>query len=279
MIPSFVFTTLLTLLLLTGRSPAGSLDPTNAPGPTMHTLEEIYQKQVSTDQKVAAFVAPQTLSSSTTVVNAGYYAATTLTNVDPQLASGNIKVGVTIFGITGVLSTNTGGGTYSAGVPRTGQTASILVGDDGYYRKGVVLPNPRFTVQSNTNCVLDNLTGLMWARNANMWGGLSWTNALSVCETLNYGGYTDWRLPNRRELLSLIDDGRYNPALCNTAGTGNWANNDPFTNVQLTYYWSSTRDAASISTLLVWYVSLTEGYVGHDFPSYTYPVWPVRGGP
>ena len=35
---------------------AGSLNPTNAPAPTMYTLEQIYQKQVDVDQKVDAIV-------------------------------------------------------------------------------------------------------------------------------------------------------------------------------------------------------------------------------
>lgn len=54
-------------LLTASRALAGSLDPTNAPGPTMHTLEEIYQKVKD--------LAPQTLqslSATTTVVTAGY---------------------------------------------------------------------------------------------------------------------------------------------------------------------------------------------------------------
>jgi len=54
-------------LLAAGRAMAGSLDPTNASGPTMHTLEEIYPKQVDTDQKVGAFVSPQTLSSNSSL--------------------------------------------------------------------------------------------------------------------------------------------------------------------------------------------------------------------
>jgi hypothetical protein len=89
-------------LLMAGRAMAGRLDPTNAPGPTMHTLEEIYQK-------VGAFVSPQTLSATTTVVNAGYYATTNLTQVDTDLKAENIATNVTIFGIAGTLSTNTGG--------------------------------------------------------------------------------------------------------------------------------------------------------------------------
>jgi hypothetical protein len=216
-------------------------------------------------------VTPQTLSPATAVVTAGYYAATNLTAVDADLAAGNIKTNVTIFGVTGALST-------TAAVPKTGQTTSYTPGDDGDYRKGVAWPNPRFTVQADTNCVLDNLTGLIWARNANMGGAMTWSNAVAYCEGLTYGGQSDWRLPNRRELMSLIDDSRSNPALCNTAGTGKWTENDPFTNVQSgDWYWSSTTLGGMSST--AWVVYMDQGLAHYTWPKWnTRLVWPVRAG-
>jgi hypothetical protein len=53
---------------------------------------------------------------------------------------------------------------------------------------------PRFTVGADGNVVTDNLTGLMWARNANLLRTLlSWDAAVAKCQNLDYGGYTDWR--------------------------------------------------------------------------------------
>ena len=190
-----------------------------------------------------------------------------LSLVDTDLAAGNIKTNVTIFGIAGTLGTNGGGSTYSAGVPKSGQTNSYQTGDDGSYRKGVAWPNPRFTVQTDTNCVLDNMTGLIWARNANMGGVMTWSNAIVYCENLTYGGTNDWRLPNRRELLSLIDDEHYSPAL---------PSGHPFAGVQSVFYLSSTTYAAN--TGYAWGVPLGNGYVSSASKSYTYSVWPVRGG-
>lgn len=250
-------------LLMAGWATAGSLDPTNAPGPTMHTLDEIYQK-------VDAFVSPQTLSSNTAAVTPGYYAATNLVQVDADLAAGNIAINVTIFGVTGTLSTNIGGSTYYAAVPKTGQTTSYVANDDGGYQKGAPLPNPRFTVGASgdaTNCVTDNLTGLVWARNANIAGTMNWANAITYCEGLNYGGQTDWRLPNRKELDSLTDLARINPALT----TGH-----PFTGVQSDYYWSSSTYVALTS--YAWDVTLADGDVSNSAKTSVDYVWPVRGG-
>lgn len=169
-------------------------------------------------------------------------------------------------------------------VPKTGQTNCITTGDNGYYTNGAVWPNPRFTVgapETATNCVTDNLTGLIWARNANLDGNKTWSNAVAYCENLIYGGYSDWRLPNVKELESLIDFGWSAPALCNTVGTGHWQDNNPFTGVSsgsAVYYWSSTKYAPPV--YWVWYVDLDSGLVEicHTPEEWTLRVWPVRGG-
>ncbi|MBF0627839.1 MAG: DUF1566 domain-containing protein [Magnetococcales bacterium] len=165
-----------------------------------------------------------------------------------------------------------------APVAKSGQTTSQDSGDDGRLQKGVAWPSPRF-IDNGDGTVKDNLTGLVWMKNANCWGSQMWTNALTKVDGLNAqtescsgyvtGTHTDWRLPNSMELRSLIDYGRYNPAL--PAG-------HPFSGVQSSdYYWSSTTQAGS--TDLAWVVHLTNGtlseYVKYVYPSY---VWPVRCG-
>ncbi len=206
------------------------------------------------------------LAATTTVVNAGYYETTTLTAVDADLAAANIKTNVTIFGIAGTLGTNAGGSSYSAAVPKTGHTNSYQAGDDGDYEKGVAWPSPRFTVQANTNCVLDNLTGLIWTRNNNLDGMKNWTNALVYCEALDYGGQTDWRLPNRFELASLLDLSRYNPTL---------PSGHPFVTLQWGSFWSSSSYAGATDNR--WYVYLGDGTVFYLDKWEEAYVWPVRG--
>lgn len=52
-----------------------------------------------------------------------------------------------------------------AHVPKTGQTSSDAPGDDGYYEIGVSWPVPRFNDHGD-GTVTDNMTGLMWTKNA-----------------------------------------------------------------------------------------------------------------
>ena len=58
--------------------------------------------------------------------------------------------------------------------------------------------------------VTDSATGFMWQKDHVLKG--EWKQALNYCENLVYAGYSDWRVPNRNELLSLIDYEAYDPA-------------------------------------------------------------------
>ena len=131
-----------------------------------------------------------------------------------------------------------------------------------------------FTDNSN-GTVTDNLTGLVWLKNANCFGTPPWTTALSLANGLANGncGLSDgslagqWRLPNRNELQSLIDYNRAGPAL----PVGH-----PFTGVQSNYYWSSTTNASDTGN--AWCVDLNGGCVVASDKTNNYYVWPVRGG-
>jgi len=93
----------------------------------------------------------------------------------------------------------------------------------------------------------------------------------------NRGGDDNGRLPNRRERLSISDDGRDTPALCNPAGAGPWAENDPFTGLQSSGIdWSRTTCASRM--LLAWGVNLKDGGIRHGNQTRLLFVWPVRDG-
>jgi hypothetical protein len=131
----------------------------------------------------------------------------------------------------------------------------------------------RFTDNGN-GTVTDNLTGLVWLKNANCFGSKTWTQGLSDANNLADGGcgLTDgstagqWRMPNIFELQSVTDLNYYTPAL--TSG-------HPFSGVQTNKYWSSTTSAEGPSR--AWYVDMDKGFVyDGDNKSTSFYVWPVR---
>jgi hypothetical protein len=177
-----------------------------------------------------------------------------------------------------------GGGGKSASVPKTGQTTSYGTRDDGALQKGVAWPTPRFT-DNNNGTVTDNLTKLIWMKNANAFGVKNWADALTTANTLASGSGDlndgsnagDWRLPNLRELQSLMDYAFYSPALPNTLGTGKWAEGNPFQGVQSSAYWSSSTYVNG--TIWAWFVNFYVGLVNGSDKSNSNHVWCVRGGP
>jgi len=82
-----------------------------------------------------------------------------------------------------------------------------------YHVRAVSGPKSREKLIDNGNgTVTDLSTGLMWQQ-ATAPGSHSWQNALSYCEDLSLGGYTDWRLPTIKELDSIVDLKQQLPAI------------------------------------------------------------------
>lgn len=173
----------------------------------------------------------------------------------------------------------------AAPVPKTGQTTSYATGDDGDLEKGVAGPTPRFT-DNNNGTVTDRLTGLVWLKNgscvrffagdAKAENPRTWPEAVDSANRLasGYCGLTDnskvgdWRLPNRKELDSLIDLGRFEPALppdCPLKISG-----------LVDYYWSAASHAFLSSN--AWAVSFRYGYDYINDKSGSFSVRAVRGG-
>ena len=158
---------------------------------------------------------------------------------------------------------------------RTGQTEVYRDGDDGTYQAGVPWPGTRFTVSQDGHCVTDNLTSLTWAQDANLNGSSTWAQALDFFSGFELCGHSDWRLPNRKELFTLVDRSQYYPAL---------PPGHPFSNVQTHGYWSSSTEAAQAGATAgstAWALILEYGhldYVAKNGNDGLYAVWPVRGG-
>lgn len=155
------------------------------------------------------------------------------------------------------------------GIPKTGQTVEYQSGDDGTYEKGYPKSGARF-VDNGDGTITDKATGLMWAKDGNGAGcnngaTIAWGAAITFAEGLTFAGYSDWRLPNIKELQSIVDYGTSNPAI-----------DSSFTNTQSGTYWSSTTSA--VTTVVAWYVYFGSGLVDLDVKSNPYYVRPVRGG-
>lgn len=161
-----------------------------------------------------------------------------------------------------------------APVSNTGQKTSYANGDDGYLQPDIAWPLSRFT-DNYDGTVTDSLTGLIWLKNADCFGAQNWNNSLGSVNTLADGacGLTDgskkgdWHLPNRNDLWSLVDYGRYAPSL---------SSGHPFIGSQPGNYWTSSTYAGE--TGKAWQVNIMNGLVGTDYKvSETYS-WPVRTG-
>lgn len=141
-------------------------------------------------------------------------------------------------------------------------------GQDGDFKNGLSWPEPRFEILDDV--VLDRLTRLTWTRNANTAEfPLAWQEALDYIARMNRDqvfGSSDWRLPNRRELRSLMSHQARKPAL---------PEGHPFVNVFSSWYWTSTT--AAINKAYAWYIHMEGARMFYGQKEQFFLLWPVRG--
>ena len=160
-----------------------------------------------------------------------------------------------------------------APVAKTGQTYPYQTGDDGWIEFGNSVSGDRFTDNGN-GTVNDNQSGLMWLKTPHAIAATDWNAAVDACAAMTYGGYTDWRLPNQRELESLLD-----------YGAGGLPAGHPFSTLDVNAdpaqgkFWTSTTLSADPNR--AHYLDFRQhGKAGYQYKStiYKYNVWPVRAG-
>ncbi|MDP8235536.1 MAG: DUF1566 domain-containing protein [Candidatus Erginobacter occultus] len=171
------------------------------------------------------------------------------------------------------------------GVLWTGQSGIYQDYDDGYYRSGRTFSyQTAIPARSKPDEVvtLDNVTGLMWAsdgagKGCNYGQSLTWSAAVSWADRLDFAGYRDWRLPNLRELLSLMNYGYWKYGNSTPAINLDYFPNTRFAGVDL--YWSSTS-RFYYEEYIAWYVSFSSGYIDAKPNNKSTPhyVRAVRGG-
>lgn len=114
-----------------------------------------------------------------------------------------------------------------------------------------------FSRDDRLGVVKDDIYKLMWQDGDLSPHEMTHDEAVHYCENLNSAGFNDWRLPTIKELLSITDDTRFEPAI-----------NKAFKNVAYEttdhrgerWYWSQTKSAGASSS--VWVVSSNDGFVG-----------------
>ncbi len=141
-------------------------------------------------------------------------------------------------------------------LPRTGQTTSYAAGDDHDAARGVAWPGARFTDHGD-GTVTDQLSGLIWLKDAGCSAATQWSAALAAANQLASGacGLSDgssagqWRMPNANELESLVDVSQAHPAVSVAS---------PFKNIDLVHaYWSSTTYTAAPANAMA--IRFTDG--------------------
>ena len=261
-----------------------------------------------------------TPGASAQTIPAGYHNGSGSVAGDANLVAGNIKNGVSIFGVTGTLGSK---------LPQSGQTTSYGPGSDGNVQAGATL-----SYTDNTDgTITDQNTGLMWEKkddsgglhdknNTYTWGmtsspytmngtmvttflaqlnnrcagdgttdctaggdaacvGIGTGNLAGKC---GFASHRDWRIPNAKELQSIINyeirypgptvDPKFHQAATCTGCTDVTL---AACSCTASYgYWSSTTFAYYLD--FAWIVLFNDGTVGFDSKSYPYSVRAVRGG-
>jgi hypothetical protein len=141
---------------------------------------------------------------------------------------------------------------------------------------GVTGPALSYT-DNGDGTATDNNTLLIWEVKDNS-GGIhdvgneySWNDAFTVfLTTLNtppcFAGHCDWRLPNVKELQSIVDYSTITPAISSSFPGS----------TLVSFYWSSTTHAGLSSN--AWFVSFSVGLVFPADKNTSLPVRAVRGG-
>ncbi len=137
-------------------------------------------------------------------------------------------------------------------------------------------PDERFIIDAAADLVTDKVTGLVWQRCSVGQSGsdcssgsainVNWPDALQAAQDSTVAGYTDWRLPNAKELASIIEFRCYGPTVNSSVFPGTLSGS----------YWSSSPQERYNNFARM--VSFHIGYVYQDIKSRTYHVRLVRGG-
>ena len=181
---------------------------------------------------------------------------------------------------TNVWCTNSGGGLGPKPKSET-LSAGGAFRYHARYVRGAKANNGHNYVNNGNGTITDTDTNLMWAQAPST--AKSWNDALLYAEGLTLGGSSDWRLPNVKELQSLVDITR---ATATATTTSPCINRTLFPAATATAYWSSTSVKAATPSE-AWLVDFgvntsatpsrnSQGIVSYEPYASIYPVFAVR---
>jgi len=139
-------------------------------------------------------------------------------------------------------------------------------------------PNSRFFTQNDI--LIDSKTGLMWKKCMEGRSGnicekgnaivLNWQDALNKAKEVNENGgtqgYTDWRIPNIKELASILEERCGDPAI----------NSDIFPNSPSEKFWTSSPSTSLLGN--VWLIDFKDAHIDNDSKNKLYNLRLVRSG-
>lgn len=166
--------------------------------------------------------------------------------IDSQWATSSVYTGSVFGGQQAMFGVNFADGRikgYPTGSGQGGRAKTYFV----IYVRGNTSYGINEFVDNGNGTVTDFATGLIWMQYDSA-TGMNWESALNYCESLEFAGTTDWRLPNAKELQSIVDYNR-SPDATNSAAIDPIFNVSTITNEagQLDYpaFWSSTTHVSS----------------------------------
>jgi hypothetical protein len=161
--------------------------------------------------------------------------------IDSQFATSTIYRSTTMNGNNTMFGVNFADGRIK-GYPAEANRGRPAKGFYILYVRGNQNYGKNQFVDNGDGTITDNATGLTWMK-ADSGKGMNWQAALKYAENLDYAGHDDWRLPNAKELQSIVDYTRC-PDITNSAAIDPIFGVTPIENEgsqkDYPYYWTST---------------------------------------
>lgn len=225
------------------------------------TIKELYSLMDFSGSTGSATPSSTTVpSDAVPYINTNYFnfsygdTASGLRYIDAQYWSSTEYVSTTMAGVTSTAGDATAFGVNFADGRIKGYGSNYRIINDGRFVRYVRGSN-NYGVNSFTDngngTISDSATGLMWLQKDSGHlkagsrgdGSVNWQDALQWCEDLTYAGYSDWRLPNAKELQSIVDYTR-SPKTTSSAAINALFQTSTITDeaskTNYPFYWTST---------------------------------------